>query len=105
MSMFGIDEDWVRLTCSRCGVEETVMRNTVAKRLLRGEKNWSDCVDCEFRKGRKFAKRGGDCIPHKGELDENLFPLNKFLKPYRPGLRVCGNSDCVRREHIVEVNA
>jgi len=100
MTIFNISDTQVRLTCERCGIEEVVFRTTLTKRLERNEEYWANCVDCVTRQGRKYSKRSPDCKPHSGELDDDLYPLNKYGKPFRPGVRLCGNTDCINRDHI-----
>ena len=105
MAVFVVDEQKVRVTCPRCGVDEMVKQTTLYKRLFRGSGTWAFCSDCEIQHGRNgsFAVQKSDCQPHKGELDDSLRPLDKFNNLYRPGLRVCGKSDCVKRDHVREM--
>lgn len=40
------------------------------------------------------------CYPHKGEVNELWQPLNVLGELYRPGVRLCGNKDCINTAHI-----
>lgn len=102
MTVFVVDDQTVRLTCPRCGVNEVVKQTTLYKRLSRGSDNWAFCSDCEIQHGRNgsFAVPKSDCQPHTGELDDDLRPLDKLNNLYRPGLRICGKSDCVKQSHV-----
>jgi hypothetical protein len=43
------------------------------------------------------------CYPHKGEVNELWQPLDVLGELYRPGVRLCGNKDCVNTAHIEKV--
>lgn len=104
MSVKTIDETWLLLTCSRCGIEETLQRLTYVKRINRDDPSADSCKDCAINDGRKHRRLGikTDCNPHSGELDDNLRPIDKDFRLYRPGKRICGKSDCIKGTHILE---
>ena len=45
---------------------------------------------------------GKVCRPWRGEVDEDFNPIDRNLKLYLPGIRVCGHKDCVNKDHIIK---
>ena len=94
--------------CAGC----LIALNTSAflKRVQRGVVNADLCEDCrDFGKPIKTVYTWKHpvlgtiiCVPHRGEVDDDLNPINKAGKLYMPGERICGLKDCVKRSHIVK---
>jgi hypothetical protein len=50
----------------------------------------------------KNSKVPTKCLPHVGEFDlDTNQPLDDAGEPFMPGLRRCGNADCVNTNHIM----
>ena len=79
------------------------------KRRSRNLPDFDECKDCrDVRKTIRKEVRVNHpvlgeifCTPHRGELDENWNPIDSKGKPYMPGVRICGNKDCVKKDHII----
>ena len=89
--------------CVTCG--QAIPCNVWAKRKQRGRQDWDNCVDCTMRPIEKITVHHPSlgqiqCFPHKGEVNELWQPLNVLGELYRPGVRLCGNKDCVNTSHI-----
>jgi hypothetical protein len=41
------------------------------------------------------------CLAWRGELDDNLNPIDKRGRLHLPGHRTCGHKDCVNPNHII----
>lgn len=46
----------------------------------------------------------GKCRPHQGLFDWNDNPLKPNGQLYRPGVRLCGNRDCIAKSHIQTID-
>jgi len=86
------------MDCNRCGME--LSDKAIEKRQSRGIYD-GRCFDCRSNPAREIKYSGTVCRPWWGEVDEDLNPIDKHLKPYLPGLRTCGHKDCVNKAHIV----
>ena len=86
------------MDCNRCGME--LSDKVIEKRQSRGIYD-GRCFDCRSNPAREIKYSGTVCRPWWGEVDEDLNPIDKNLKPYLPGLRSCGHKDCVNKAHIV----
>jgi hypothetical protein len=86
------------MNCERCGISVSLI--TIESRRTRGIED-SLCTDC--RNGRYKQISYGDlvCKPWRGEVDEDLNPIDNHLRLYLPGERICGHGDCVNKEHII----
>jgi hypothetical protein len=89
--------------CIGCG--RAVPANIWAKRKQRGRHDWDHCVDCTATPTAKITVHHPalgqiQCYPHKGEVNELWQPLDVLGDLYRPGVRLCGNKDCVNTAHI-----
>lgn len=88
---------WVIGTCDRCGIEWQ-FDQTYLKRSYSTE----FCKDCRAKSVQSTGPSDDYCTPWQGEFDLDLFmPLDDEGKPYRPGIRLCGNADCVRPKHLI----
>ena len=58
------------------------------------------CQSCNAKPTKQVGQSKHDyCVPHQGEFDYDDNPM-KNGKLFRPGVRKCGYSDCVRNSHI-----
>lgn len=83
--------------CLRCGC--AMKDDTANQRLQRGRDLWG-CQECQAGKKTTIKTNYGLCTPHQGEFDDAERPLSKTGKLYRPGIRLCGYSDCINLDHI-----
>lgn len=85
---------WERETCYRCGFSWDVTKKRSKDRVL--------CSDCRTR--RAVTVRNGDsvCIPWHGRFAPDFItPIDENGDVFLPGLRICGNVDCIQPTHIV----
>jgi hypothetical protein len=85
------------MLCERCGYEDTT--GLLEKRVDRGASKL--CSSCRARPATTVKTEFGECLPWSGDFDTNDNPLNKDGSLYLPGLRKCGNSDCVQLDHVL----
>jgi hypothetical protein len=83
--------------CLRCGC--AMKDDTAQQRAKRGRDLWG-CRECQAGKQTTVQTTYGLCVPHQGELDDANRPLTRLGKLYRPGVRLCGYSDCINLDHI-----
>jgi len=84
-------------TCERCGYDFEYPSNyTAGNRTFDG----SLCVSCKAKP--KVQVRYGDdyCTPWHGDYDLDDNPI-KDGKLWKPGIRTCGHTDCVRASHVI----
>ena len=91
------------IVCANCG--QDIPSNVWAKRKERGRHDWKQCTDCTAKPIEKITVHHPalgqiQCYPHKGEVNELWQPLDALGNLYRPGVRLCGNKDCVNTAHI-----
>jgi hypothetical protein len=86
------------MNCSRCGI--AIGEKTIERRRARGTLD-GRCSDCRLIQLNEINYNGTICRPWRGELDENLYPIDRKLRPYLPGIRTCGHKDCVNKAHII----
>jgi hypothetical protein len=86
------------MNCSRCGI--LINEKAIEKRRARGTLD-SRCSDCRLQQLNEIKYDGSVCRPWRGEVDEDLNPIDRKLRLYLPGVRTCGHKDCVNRAHIV----
>jgi hypothetical protein len=96
------------LYCLRCGIE--VSAEQVYKRKIRNAVNAEWCRDC--RDDRTDIRRDYKWVhPVLGkiscwlwiyELNDDWLPIDEQGNLFRPGERLCGKKDCVRKTHIIE---
>lgn len=86
------------MNCQRCGM--VVRAETIERRKARGIFD-NLCSDC--RNGKSYEINYGEliCRPWRGEVDEDLNPIDHTTQPFLPGQRVCGHRDCVNKDHII----
>jgi hypothetical protein len=87
--------------CERCGVKQNTAVVPGAKATRRRSPL---CESCQAKPATTVITAYGRCRPHKGPFDANDNPLDDFTgEPYRPGIRLCGNRDCIELKHIETV--
>jgi len=90
--------------CDRCG--QPVCRRVIAKRLTRKSENPNYCFACVAKPVARIGYMHpvlGEiwCIPHVGDLNDDLYPVTDLGELYKPGERICGHRDCVNSQHVV----
>jgi hypothetical protein len=84
--------------CERCGVKQDATTVPGEKTTRRRSPL---CESCQAKPATTVVTAYGRCRPHKGPFDDNDNPLDEFTgEPYRPGIRLCGNRDCIELKHI-----
>jgi hypothetical protein len=78
-----------------------VSEAAVERRKARGTYD-GKCSDCRNGMANEIKYDGKVCRPWRGEVDEDLNPIDRNLKLYLPGIRVCGHKDCVNKDHIIK---
>jgi hypothetical protein len=86
------------MNCERCGIE--IDSKTIERRKGRGILD-QRCYDCRVKQLNEIKYNGLICRPWRGEVDEDLNPIDGQLRLYLPGERICGHGDCVNKEHII----
>ena len=86
------------MSCNRCGMD--ISDGAVERRKARGTYD-GRCSDCRPHRSNEVKYDGEPCRPWRGEVDEDLNPIDKNLKLYLPGVRTCGHKDCVNKNHII----
>lgn len=91
------------IICIICG--QSISSNVWVKRKERGRDDWKECQDCTAKPTAKIIVHHPSlgqiqCYPHQGEVNELWQPLDASGNLYRPGVRLCGNKDCVNTAHI-----
>lgn len=82
--------------CTQCGKQFAYP----ASYLRRDSFDPTKCSDCKAKPVLK-VKYGNDyCEPWHGHYDLEDRPI-KDGELYRPGVRKCGHSDCIRPSHII----
>jgi hypothetical protein len=85
------------MNCERCGMG--VSESAIERRKARGTYDGL-CSDCRVGPANEIKYNGTICRPWRGEVDEDLNPIDGKLRLYLPGVRTCGHKDCVNKEHI-----
>jgi hypothetical protein len=88
------------MNCERCGIE--IDSKTIERRKGRGILD-QRCSDCRVKQLNEIKYNGIICRPWRGEVDEDLNPIDGQLRLYLPGIRTCGHRDCVTKDHIIQV--
>lgn len=86
------------MNCSRCGI--SISEAAIERRKARGTFD-GRCQDCRGHKSNELKYDGEVCRPWRGEVDEELNPIDRKLRLYLPGVRTCGHRDCVSKQHII----
>lgn len=80
------------IQCERCGFEWQ-LSSSRQKTIL--------CSSCRAKKVQTVHTKRGKCIPwHGGFAADDVTPVNENGEPILPGVRRCGNNDCVSPSHI-----
>lgn len=78
--------------CVRCGFIWDVV-NT--------RKIPSHCQSCRAQPIRSLMTENGKCIIWHGYFDvDQVTPVDEDGSPILPGIRSCGNKDCVNKAHV-----
>lgn len=84
--------------CERCGVKQHAAAVPGEKVTRRRSPL---CESCKAKPATTVITAYGVCRPHKGPFDGDDNPVDDFTgELYRPGKRLCGNSDCIEIKHI-----
>jgi hypothetical protein len=81
-----------------------VSEAAVERRKARGTYD-GKCSDCRNGMANEIKYDGKVCRPWRGEVDEDFNPIDRNLKLYLPGVRVCGHKDCVNKDHIIKASS
>lgn len=84
------------MLCSKCGFQDE--SGFLARRKERKQELL--CQSCLARPVRVVKTSFGVCRPHRGKFDDNDNPLDRWGRPFRPGFRLCGHTDCIEPTHI-----
>lgn len=99
------------MPCSQCG--QTISKDSVDKRKSRGLDQIDVCRDCrdvktyldnEKRKIKRWIHPVLgliECVIFDGELNDDWLPVDDEGELFRPGERICGFKDCVKKMHII----
>lgn len=83
------------MKCLRCGIE-------LSELMIKKRKDKTPvCSDCLMKPTYAIKYNNEVCRPWRGEVDEDLNPLDEQGNLYVPGIRICGHKDCVNRSHII----
>ena len=83
----------VRVQCERCGMEWQV--NSIRRKTIL-------CQSCKARKVQTVHSPQGKCLPWSGHFArDEITPVDDDGNPVFPGVRSCGNNDCVSPKHVV----
>lgn len=93
-------QETTSLICKRCGADFILGVDALAKRKERGTQT-DFCGDCAAKPAR-FERHGElNCKPWQGDIDlDTMTPVDTRGRPYMPGIRLCGHSDCVNSAHV-----
>jgi hypothetical protein len=81
------------VTCVRCGMTFEINRKRKKLRML--------CESCRVTKATTIQNGDSKCLPWHGGFDLDMItPINEDGEPVLPGMRVCGNKDCVQPAHV-----
>ena len=87
-----IEEAVLKNTCDRCGF----VWHRSQPRFVDGL-----CSSCTALDGRVLAPRRSTCQPWQGTFaPDDITPVDNNGAPVFPGIRICGNRDCVTPKHI-----
>jgi ribosomal protein L37AE/L43A len=79
--------------CERCGYEWSVSSRR-GKVIL--------CASCRARRVQTISAAVGKCFPWGGRFaGDETTPVDDDGKPMFPGVRSCGNNDCVNVAHVI----
>lgn len=79
--------------CYKCGNTFEVNRKRRKLRML--------CESCRVTKATTIRKDDRVCLPWHGNFGKDLLtPIDEEGYPILPGIRECGNRDCVQATHV-----
>lgn len=84
-----------QVACRRCGFVWTVNAEKRGRRDLL-------CQSCRVKPAKSIQYGKLRCIPHQGDLDADLNPVDSEGNLILPGLRSCEHKDCVNPQHICQ---
>ncbi len=80
------------LHCRRCGL---IWESQTARKSI------NFCFSCRTKRMKTVDSEMGKCLPWHGFFDDDeVTPVSDSGEPYLPGIRLCGNNDCVEKTHI-----
>lgn len=78
--------------CARCGYAWDVQSP---------RKREQFCSSCKAAKVQTVTSPFGPCVPWHGRFGpDHATPVDDYGQVVRPGVRLCGNADCVSARHI-----
>ena len=81
------------ITCERCGIEWEVNISRKYNNTL--------CASCRSRRVQTLKSSYGVCLPWHGYFAvDQVTPVDEDGLAILPGVRLCGNLDCVQPSHI-----
>lgn len=82
-----------KVECARCGYEWEI-------KTVRNPEVF--CYSCRSRKVQTVHGALGKCVPWHGRFAADFAtPVDDDGKVVMPGVRLCGNSDCVSVKHVI----
>lgn len=89
---FRYPEQMPTVECARCGYAWEVQAP---------RKREQFCTSCKAGKVQTVTSPFGPCVPWHGRFGpDHATPVDDFGQVVRPGVRLCGNADCVSARHI-----
>jgi hypothetical protein len=86
-----VDEN--KAICKRCGWTWTVLAK---------DKPYERCQSCRFEQSFIIKYGKEKCLPWQGEFDRETLTIPIIDgKPFMPGKRTCGHSDCIQSSHVL----
>lgn len=86
----------LEVICERCGFKWEINSSRKPNPL---------CVSCRARRVQTVATVRGKCYPWHGHFAPDMTtPISEDGSAVLPGIRICGNLDCVNPTHIQEEN-
>lgn len=82
--------------CERCGFKWFIVSSRKPNAL---------CASCRAKRVQTIQSQRGKCYPWHGNFAADLVtPISEDGEKILPGIRICGNLDCVNPAHIKEGN-
>ena len=99
-----IQQQTAYIFCKQCGI--IIPYLVWYKRKVRNRPDWDHCKDCNATPKKVEVTVHPSlgriaCVPYLGEVNEQWQPINAVGDLYLPGERICGNKDCVNKNHIL----
>jgi hypothetical protein len=89
------------MICKRCGYEDPT--TGILRKVERGGEQL--CNSCTAKPVTRVRSEYGICRPWRGEVNGEMQPIDEKGNLVRAGVRKCGNSDCVAKSHIIDLEA